>query len=164
MNKLEVYDFLQKKGIAFEKVEHDAVYTIEEADALQLPHPESGTKNLFLRDDKKRNYYLVTVQENRTVNLKTLQGMIGSRRLCFASEEDLFRIMHLIRGAVTPFGTMNDEERIVKVYVDSYFEGGLISSHPNDNTATVFLKSDELMSLVREHGNFAEYLSFDEEI
>ena len=76
MNKQELYQFLQEKGIEYEVVEHEAVYTVEEADALHLPYPETGTKNLFLRDDKKRNYYLLTVQEHRIINLKELQEMI----------------------------------------------------------------------------------------
>ena len=162
MNKQELYQFLQEKGIEYEVVEHKAVYTIEEADALHLPYPEVGTKNLFLRDDKKKNYYLLTVQEHRTINLKELQEMLGSRKLKFASEDDLFRILKLIRGSVTPFGTLNDEERIVKVYVDDYFAGNRISSHPNENTATIFLKCDQMMELIREHGNFAEYLKFED--
>ena len=164
MNKADVYAFLNKKGISYKAIEHDAVYTVEQASALNLPHPESGGKNLFLRDDKKRNYYLFTVRDNRTVSIKELREKIGSRKLCFASEEDLYRIMQLIRGSVTPFGILNDEERIVNVYIDSWFRGNLISVHPNENTATVFLYCDDLIDVVREHGNVAEYIEFSEEI
>ena len=64
-------------------------------------------------------------------------------------------IMHLIPGAVTPLGILNDEERKVILYLDqSFFEGrGLVGVHPNDNTATVWLKAQDLVSIIRAHGN-----------
>ena len=81
LGKKDIYRLLDERGIAYEAVEHPAVYTVEEADALQLPHPETGTKNLFLRDDKHRAYFLLTCREDVRVDLKALQAQIGSRRL-----------------------------------------------------------------------------------
>ncbi|MDE6442532.1 MAG: prolyl-tRNA synthetase associated domain-containing protein, partial [Clostridia bacterium] len=145
MDKIQIYNFLKEKGIQYKTIEHKAVFTVEEAETLNLPDPETGAKNLFLRDDKKRNYYLLTVRDALSVNLKEFQIKISSRRLSFASEEDLFRIMKLKKGAVTPFGVMNDDMCITKVYIDAFFEGNIISVHPNDNTATVYLKCNDLM-------------------
>ena len=162
MNKQELYAFLDAKQIAYFKVENQPVYTVEEAEALHLPHPEAGAKNLFLRDDKKRNYYLFTVRDALPVNLKTLHEKIGSRRLSFASEEDLMRSMKLIKGAVTPFGVLNDETCSVQVYMDEYFRGKMISVHPNENNATVYLEADALMEMLREHGNAASYIDLEE--
>ena len=160
MNKPEVYQFLRQKNICFLAYEHNAVFTVEEANALNLPNPECGAKNLFLRDDKKRNYYLFTLKDDRTVNIKELQAMIGSRKLQFASEDDLYKYMKLIRGSVTPLGTLNDETCSVQVYIDAYYIGRQISIHPNENTATIYLNCDDLMQVIQEHGNSAEYLSF----
>lgn len=160
MNKQATYDFLTLKNISYKAYEHEAVFTVEAANALNLPNPECGAKNLFLRDDKKRNYYLFTLKDDRTVNIKTLQAMIGSRKLQFASEEDLYSYMKLIRGAVTPLGVLNDEACAVKVYIDAYFKDNTISVHPNDNTATIYLACNDLISLIREHGSQAEYIDF----
>ena len=109
MDKIQIYHYLSEKGIWYKTIEHEEVFTVEQAEALNLPHPETGAKNLFLRDDKKENYYLLTVRDTLPVSLKEFQIKIGSRRLSFASEEDLFQIMKLIKGAVTPLGVMNDE-------------------------------------------------------
>lgn len=162
MNKQEVYEFLKQKNIPYRAYEHKAVFTVEAANALNLPDPECGAKNLFLRDDKKRNYYLFTLKDDRTVNIKELQAMIGSRKLQFASEDDLYKYMKLIRGSVTPLGTMNDDECFVQVFIDAYYVGRQISIHPNENTATIYLNCDDLMQVIREHGNSAQYLSFTE--
>lgn len=160
MDKIQLYSFLKEKGIKHNTIEHEAVFTVEEAKALNLPNPEAGAKNLFLRDDKKKNYYLLTVRDSLPVNIKEFQTKIGSRRLSFASEDDLYKIMKLIKGSVTPFGVLNDENRIVKVYFDSYFEGRIVSVHPNDNTAAVYLSCDDLVELIQDHGNSVEYFSF----
>ena len=44
MNKQELYAFLDAKQIAYSAIEHAPVYTVEEAEALNLPEPEAGAK------------------------------------------------------------------------------------------------------------------------
>ena len=151
--KKEIIDYLNENKIEYEIAEHPAVYTVEEADALNLPHPEAGTKNLFLRDDKKRRYYLVVARENVSINLKELRAKLESRPLTFASEKDLAAILGLIPGAVTPLGVLNDEERRVEVVLDAALSGKLIAMHPNENTATIWLQEEELTKIIKEHGN-----------
>ena len=55
MNKAEVYDLLRTRGIWHEITEHKAVYNMAELTDVALPYPEADAKNLFVRDDKKRN-------------------------------------------------------------------------------------------------------------
>ena len=62
-------------------------------------------------------------------------------------------IMGLIPGAVTPLGLLSDEDRKVELYLDEAFRGGLIGIHPNDNTTTVWLKTEDLAALIEAHGN-----------
>ena len=62
MDKSQIYQYLREKDIRYQAIEHEAVFTVEQAKSLNLPDPESGAKNLFLRDDKKRNYYLLSVR------------------------------------------------------------------------------------------------------
>ena len=153
MNKQEVYDYL--RNVWHEIVEHKAVYNMAELSQIEIPYPEADAKNLFLCDDKKRNYYLITVRGDKRVNLKEFKQRNHTRSLRFASEEDLMEILHLIPGSVTPLGILNDEERKVRVFLDADFTQapGLIGVHPNDNTATVFLKTDDLVNIIKEHGN-----------
>ncbi len=158
MNKQELYAFLEEQKIKYTAIEHIPVFTVEEAEQLQLPNPEAGAKNMFLRDDKKRNYYLLTVRDALAVDLKQFQEKIGSRRLSFASEDDLMCFLSLKKGAVTPFGVLNDIECAVQVYIDAYFENKTIYAHPNENNATVYLAANDLVELLRAHGNKVEYI------
>ena len=155
MDKREVYEFLRIKGIEFEVTEHEAVYNMKELDAVDLPYPEDDAKNLFVRDDKKRNYYLITVKGDKRVDLKAFRKTFDTRPLRFASEDDLENIMGLIAGAVTPLGVLNDDECKVHLFIDDEFLGdsGRIGAHPNDNTATVWLQTQDRIDRVSEHGN-----------
>ena len=160
MNKQDIYTLLEKRGVWHEITEHGAVYNMEELADIALPYPEADAKNLFVRDDKKRNYYLITVRGDKRVDLKEFSARYGTRKLSFASADDLMAILGLIPGAVTPLGLLNDDERKVTFYIDSSFcgEGALIGVHPNDNTATVWLKTDDLIAIIGEHGSEINYL------
>ena len=97
-----------ERNIPYEMTEHKAISNMEEAGQVEMPYPEAEAKNLFLRDDKKRNWYLVTVKGNKKIDLREFQEMHGTRRLSFASDHDLMKYLKLIPGAVTPFGLLND--------------------------------------------------------
>lgn len=155
MDKQATYEYLREHGIEFEITEHEAVYNMEELDAVDLPYPGDDAKNLFVRDDKKRNYYLITVRGDKRINLKDFRKEFETRPLRFASEDDLMSIMGLIAGAVTPLGLLNDGECKVKLFIDADFLNGegRIGVHPNDNTATVWLKAQDLIDLIAAHGN-----------
>lgn len=154
MNKQEIYTFLKKQNIWHEITEHKAVYTMGELLEVDVPYPSADAKNLFIRDDKKRNYYLITVCGNKRVDLKEFRNVNQTRPLSFASAKDLQAILGLLPGSVTPLGLLNDEERKVKFFLDEDFleEPGIVGIHPNENTATVWMKTTDLVELLKEHG------------
>lgn len=152
MNKQETYQYLKDHNIPFEITEHPAVYNMEELESIDLPYPEGDAKNLFVRDDKKKNYYLITVKGDKSVNLKDFRKAHGLRPLSFASPEDLKRYMDLTPGAVTPLGLLNVEGAPITLYLDSEFKDSIIGIHPNENTATVWLQGDDLVALLCENG------------
>ncbi|HAM15771.1 MAG TPA: prolyl-tRNA editing protein [Eggerthellaceae bacterium] len=155
MDKRATYDYLRDKGIEFEVTEHEAVFNMEELDAVELPYPGDDAKNLFVRDDKKRNYYLITVRGDKRIDLKEFRKTFETRALRFASEDDLMGKLGLIAGAVTPLGLLNDEDCAVQLFIDRDFLNGegRIGVHPNDNTATVWLQAQDLIDLIAAHGN-----------
>lgn len=50
---------------------------------------------------------------------------------------------------------LNDNELKVTLYLDEFFlsDNGIIGVHPNDNTATIWLKVTDLVNLIKQHGN-----------
>ena len=158
MNKQEIYALLAERGMWHEITEHAAVYNMAEMAEIAIPYPEADAKNLFVRDDKKRNYYLITVKDNKRVDLKEFKRRNGTRSLSFASAEEMLQLMNLTPGSVTPLGLLNDGDCCVKLYLDRDFldEPALIGVHPNDNTATVCMKTEDLITLLTERGSQVE--------
>ena len=155
MNKQEIYDFIKSRDIWHEITEHEAVFNMEELSKIEVLYPEYDAKNLFIRDDKKRNYYLITIKGKKRIDLKEFQKKNNTRNLSFASTNDLMSIMGLKPGAVTPLGLLNDKELKVKFYIDKECmkDKHIIGVHPNDNTATIWLKVEDLIEIIQEHGN-----------
>ena len=158
LSKEQTCEALRAMGIEYERVDHPAVCNMAEMAKIDLPHPEAEAKNLFLRDDRREHFFLLTVRGDRRVDLKEFRRARQTRPLRFASEEELSSLLGLIPGAVTPLGVLNDEARRVKVYLDRAFAGGLVGVHPNDNTATLWLRAEDLIRVVRDHGNEIEYI------
>ena len=166
MNKQEIYEYLSQQHIWYEVTEHKAVYNMEDLSDVEIPYPQADAKNLFVRDNKKQNYYLITVRGNQRVDLKAFRKANGTRPLSFASEEDLTEKMGLQPGSVTPLGVLNDETCSVKVFVDAYFleNDALIGVHPNENTATIWMKTEDLLRIIRAHGNEVHCVSMQKNI
>ena len=78
---------LNAAGVKYRLAEHAHADTIDDVVALGLEGGERIAKNLFVRDDKKLNYYVLTVKQDRNVSLRGVQDKMGSRKLSFASEE-----------------------------------------------------------------------------
>ncbi len=158
MTKQETYEYLRAHGIPFTVTEHRAVFSMDACDDIQLPYPDDDAKNLFVRDDKKQTYYLITVKGKKRVDLKEFRRKHSTRPLSFASPEDLMAFLKLTPGSVTPLGLLNDERRRVRLFLDEAFvqPTGRIGVHPNDNTATVWLRTEDLIRLLQEHGTTVE--------
>lgn len=87
MNKQEIYEYLNQQHIWYEVTEHKAVYNMEDLSDVEIPYPQADAKNLFVRDNKKQNYYLITVRGNQRVDLKAFRKANGTRPLSFASKK-----------------------------------------------------------------------------
>ena len=152
MTETELYALFDERGISYETFHHKAVTTVAEADKL-VPRKAIPTKNLFLRDDKKRQFFVVVANENTNIDLKHLHKQLGSRRLSFASADMLMDKLGLVQGSVTPFGILNDESREVTLVSDEGLAHQRFDAHPMVNTATMFIQMDDVLPIFKEHGN-----------
>jgi Ala-tRNA(Pro) deacylase len=161
MDGQKVYDILRELDISYSQHEHPPVYTVEEAEQHWENITGAHCKNLFLRNKKGKNHYLVLVEGGKRVDLKALTSRLGEDRLSFASPERMMRYLGLEPGAVSPFGLINDMENAVVVVIDRDLkEASHVNFHPNVNTATVGITFADFEKFLTHCGNPIRYLSF----
>ncbi len=152
-----VEQFLQENGIDYILKEHPAVFTCQEAKEHCCDVQGVGSKNLFLRDDKKKRYFLVVLPSEKRADLKNLAEIFGVKKISFASDEDLKQKLGLEPGGVSIFGLLNDEDVEVELYMDrEFYEAGLVHFHPNRNTASIEISKEMLkkfLDLIKHHLN-----------
>ncbi len=145
MNEKEILAYLDANGFKYQRIEHPAVFTCEEAELHRPETPAVSTKNLFLCDKKKRRYFLAVTSCEKTVRLDALAAQLGVAHLRFGSEEDLMRLLGVTRGSVTMMGLANDTDHAVELWMDAdILQGEFFQSHPLVNTATLVLAKSEL--------------------
>ena len=153
MERNELLGLLETEGIPYEMDEHKAVYNMEELKEVTLRYPLDDAKNLFVRDDKHRCFYLITLRGDKKADLRKIRKEQKTRPLSFASAEELMEILHLEQGSVTPFGLLNDRDHKAILFLDEdCLRAGRIGVHPNDNTATLWLETKDLIRLLTMHG------------
>ncbi|MEL7565066.1 MAG: prolyl-tRNA synthetase associated domain-containing protein [Dehalobacterium sp.] len=140
----KVYDILAQLNINYEKHEHMPVYTMEELNLVDFGIKGEDCKNLFIKNRKGDQHFLVIVPSAKRIDLKKLGEEIGATGLSFASEERLKKYLGLTAGAVSPFGLINDIDKEVNVVVDQSLTAvDYVNFHPNVNTATLTLAAHD---------------------
>ena len=149
-------------GIATTTHRHPPLHTVEESKALRGSLPGVHIKNLFLRD-KKRRLWLVTVHEDRRMDLKALRQHLGaSGSLSFGSGELLREVLGVEAGAVTPLAALNDTEGRVRAVLDrSLLAGPVVNAHPLHNQATMAIAPNDLLRFLEACNHAPLILGFD---
>lgn len=155
---------LDELGLTHKTVGHEALYTVEQSRALRGDLDGAHIKNLFLRD-KKRRMWLVTVLENREMDLKALRHRIGAQgNLSFGNADLLMQHLGIIPGAVTPFSVINDRDGNVTMVLDKALtEIGPVNAHPLRNDRTTAISPDDLVAFLEAENHAPLVLNFDEE-
>ena len=150
----ELFTVLDALGIAHTTKRHPAVFTVAESQSLRDEIPGGHTKNLFLKD-KKDQYFLVTVEEDAVVDLKTIHTLIGARgRVSFGKPERLMEFLGVLPGSVTAFGVINDRDHRVRMVLDeSLLKHDIINAHPLRNDATTSIGRDDLLRFLQSTGH-----------
>ena len=140
----DLFRLLDELGIETRTHDHPPLFTVEESRALRGDLPGGHCKNLFLRDRKKRNWLLVTL-EDRPIDLKALPELIRSDRPSFGSADRLMEMLGVLPGAVTPFAAINDTAGDVTVCLDEAMLGfEVLNYHPLVNTMTTAIRPADL--------------------
>jgi len=138
-----IYEFLQSHNIAYNRFDHVAVYTVEEADN-QAEHIEGiSAKTLLVFGEKTKKFYLISLEGHKKMEQKRIKELLGER-VRFSTPEDLERILHVTPGSVSPLGLIFDTDTEITSYVidQDILDSELVTWHPNANTQTLQLTKE----------------------
>ena len=149
----KVADTLNELGIPFQIVEHEPALTTEQADRFIEGIEGVRTKTMFLTNKKKRNFYLVIMDDAKRLDMDIFKEIVEEKQIKMASAETLNDKMMLPPGVVSPFGLLNNEDKDIRVYVDQEIVSEeRMSFHPNTNEKTIFIQTEDLFTFLKEIG------------
>lgn len=147
--EMRCYDLLEKLGVKYNRVDHDAANTMEDCAKAKSILGVKICKNLLLCNQQKTKFYLLLMAGEKQFVTKDFSKKIGSSRLSFAPPEFMEKFLDITPGSLSVLGLMNDTEREVTLYIDrdvvaeEYF-----GCHPCINTSTLSMKTSDLLDTV----------------
>lgn len=145
--------FLNEIDVSTTTIEHPALFTVEDSKALRGEIDGGHTKNLFVKD-KKGKLFLLVVEEDAQIDMKTVNKKLDCGRLSFGKPDLLMEKLGIIPGAVTAFSIINDSDNAVQIVFDEkLMQHEIINCHPLTNEATTSIARDDLLSFVKACGH-----------
>jgi Ala-tRNA(Pro) deacylase len=155
----ELYDLLEILDIRFDYHEHPPLATIEDAKIHWKDFNSGRCKNIFFRNHKGNQHYLVILEHLRQLDIHDLEKRLKQGKLSFASDLRLKKYLGVEPGSVTPFGLINDKDKHVHLFIDEKLnESERLAFHPNVNTASLVVTKQDLLKFLAHTGNSFEFI------
>ena len=156
----KVADTLNELGITFHIVEHEPALTTEQADRFIEGIEGVRTKTMFLTNKKKRNFYLVIMDDAKRLDMDVFKDIVEEKQIKMASAETLNDKMMLPPGVVSPFGLLNNRDKDIQVYFDQEIVSEeRMCFHPNTNEKTIFVNTEDLFTFLKAIGYEAHVIN-----
>ena len=147
--EIRTYDFLDSLGVDYQRMDHEAAFTMEACKEVDEALGVEMCKNLFLCNRQKTDFYLLLIPGDKVFKTKELSKQIGSARLSFASAEYMEKYLDITPGAVSIMGLMNDKDNVVRLLVDEdLLKEEWIGCHPCVNTSSIRVKTKDMFDTV----------------
>ncbi len=143
--EIRVYDFLDRAGVEYLRVDHEPAYNMEICEEIDKTLQAVICKNLFLCNRQKTSFYLLMMPADKVFKTKELSKQIGSARLSFAEAEFMEEFLDITPGAASIMGLMNDVNNRVQLLVDEdVLKGEFLGCHPCVNTSSLKLRTEDV--------------------
>ena len=163
-SRAELFQRITDLNIATKTLDHEPVFTVEQAKLVHDDMPGGHCKNLFCKDEKGV-LWLIVALEDAIINLKAAPAKIGSKRLTFGKPELLMEVLGVEPGSVTPFGLINDKTARTNVILDeAMMKRPLLNYHPLKNDATTSISSDALITFIKSCGHIPRVVAVSDAV
>ena len=149
--EIRVYDFLDKLGVQYQRIDHEAAMTMEACEEIDHALGDNTTicKNLFLCNRQETDFYLLLMPGDKPFKTKDLSAQIHSARLSFAKPEYMEKYLDITPGSVSVLGLMNDPEKKVQLLIDEdVMKEPYFGCHPCINTSSLKFTTEDLMQKI----------------
>ena len=147
--EIRVYDLLDSLHIPYQRIDHEATMTMEACAAVDQVLEATICKNLLLCNRQHTAFYMLMLPGDKVFKTSALSKQIGSSRLSFAEPEYMAEYLDITPGSLSVMGLMNDQENHVQLLMDEdVLKGEYIGCHPCINTASLRMKTADLMEKV----------------
>ena len=145
--EIRTYNLLDKIGMSYETVCHEAVYTMEECEKVEKELGTPICKNLFLCNRQQTQFYLLMLPSDKHFKTKNLSSELACSRLTFADDRHMVDLLGIHPGSVSPMGLMNDKDKKIRLVIDKdlFTYSKFFGCHPCVNTATIKLNLQEFV-------------------
>jgi prolyl-tRNA editing enzyme YbaK/EbsC (Cys-tRNA(Pro) deacylase) len=134
--------WLVEQGAHFRVLEHEPVFTSEEAARVRGTPIEAGAKALVLQTGERPVH--VVLPGNRRVDNARLRAVLGTRTLRFATADELLALTGCAPGAVPPFGNLFG----LDVLVDEELAGREeIAFNAGSNAVSIAMRCEDFLRL-----------------
>ena len=143
--EIRTYDYLDRLGIHYQRVDHEAATTMEACEKIDEALGVLMCKNLFLCNRQKTRFFLLMMPGDKKFKTKELSAQIGSARLSFAGAEEMVRFLDIEPGAVSVMGLMNDAGGRVELLIDEdILKDSFIGCHPCVCTSSLRIRTEDI--------------------
>ena len=143
----KVLEYLKNKKMKYEIIYHPPAITTEEADKYIEGKEGIRSKTMFMANKKDKKFYLIIMDDSKRLDIKKMNEIINDK-LHFAKEEQLIEKLGLKPGTISIFGLLNNKDHDINIYIDKeIMNEKLITFHPNDNTATIFITVEDMLKI-----------------
>jgi len=147
--EIRCYDLLDSLSVPYQRIDHEEANTMEACAAIDEVLDATICKNLLLCNRQCTAFYLLMIPGDKVFRTSELSKKIGSSRLSFARPEYMAEFLDITPGSVSVLGLMNDRENRVQLLIDAdVLEGEYFGCHPCINTASLRIRTDDLMKKI----------------
>lgn len=137
-----IVDKLRASDIQFDELDHEPIYTTEEAAQVHGLSLDAGAKSLLLKT--KEGFLLVVLAGSRKLDSKKLKKLLGIKDIRFASPAEVKDTLGCIVGACYPLGSVAG----VPTYLDnSLLSQEVISFNPGLHDKTIKVKLGDYLTV-----------------
>jgi Ala-tRNA(Pro) deacylase len=157
-NEKRLYEILEELNIAdYELHEHVALFSAKQEEAEDCMFPGLNLKNLLMKDKKSGHFFMIILEDHRRMDSKHFKKVTGWSKTKFATEEEMWELLKLTPGSVTPYALFNDVDNQITVVLGNEIvvadDETNLNFHPCRNTATISIKKKDFLRIMKYMGN-----------